>query len=284
MLLDRIAFLLSALLILLQPAASFSRFGHPWAGNVGFDGFHGPAPRKRSPVFHDYDNGYDANYYDDYFGRWNHAPCPRYEPLRVSASPNQLMFEVSLPGVKQQDMSAWLSDDSSAIHVQGLRALPTRGRACLPAEAKVSSSGRYEILEALIPVPVHGDYHRTTMRKIQGGLRISMPQRVKSRIPASSVASKLAHTGVPRDSDFRSGFRQTTGQTAGAQPLEATHSVARERRTPALRTHAQLKMRRRINLPPSTGIHVEDADFPWPEKSYDASAGWYDNRGDFQPY
>lgn len=138
--------------------------------------------------------------------------------------------------------------------------------------------------QALIPVPVHGDFQRTTMRKIWGGLRISMPQRVTSSISASSVASKLAHAGVPRNSDLRSGLRQASAQTAGAQQSEATHSIARERRTPDLRMRAQSKMRGSVNLPSSTGIHVEDAEFPWPEKSSDASAGWYDNRGDFQPY
>jgi len=39
-----------------------------------------------------------------------------------------------------------------------------------------------------------------------------------------------------------------------------------------------------MQLPPSTGIEVEEVDFPWPEKDPDASEGWIDNRGEFQPY
>jgi hypothetical protein len=39
-----------------------------------------------------------------------------------------------------------------------------------------------------------------------------------------------------------------------------------------------------VPLPPSTGIYIEEEDFPWPEKDDDACDGFVDNRGDFQSY
>lgn len=53
---------------------------------------------------------------------------------------------------------------------------------------------------------------------------------------------------------------------------------------PRINTVAPRQARARLELPPSTGITVEDEEIEWPEKDADAASGWMDNRGEFQSY
>jgi len=299
----------AALLLMIAPATSQSFFGYPHARANAFDDFYGSDLRGWSLGAHRYNEGYDDRYYDDYFGHRYQAPCPRYQPMQLSnwqlAADGQLALQVSLPGVSQRDSVAQLNRDASAIQIQALRALPSRGRACLPAEAKVSANGRYEILEAAIPVPAIGNAQEASVRQIRGGLRISMPRKPQHQSSVPGVEGSSSRIDINAQSKSRhpagdqrrqeEGKGMSTG--GGHTKTHAAASIAQTRTSPRpssmvspvshippAPTHTQQVLRPSVILPPSTGIEVEDAEFPWPAKNPDASEGWVDNRGEFQAY
>lgn len=279
--------------------AGQSFFGHPWSGAAGFGDMLGSGFDEYPAYNNRYNNRYNhrygryparhRSYYDDYHDEYYerfHDPCPRYEPMQISdwnVGRNQhLVLQVSLPDVHYRDTETWLSKDGSLIHTEGYRSLPLQGRGCLPAGAKVSRDGRYEILSAAIPVPGKGDVQKASVRQMRdgNGLIISMPQRTQ-RQPAP-VQSERKAFGTENDNvnsrqrDMSNGASQKSYTTSATAPLED--------HTAALQESVHTQKRSHVVLPPSTGIQVEDIDFPWPEKSPDACSGWVDNRGEFQSY
>lgn len=313
---------------------SQSGFGRPWSSVSALDDFYG-AGRYGSDRYgagrHGLDSGflgsgYDEEYedhYDDYFGQLSRAACIPYQAMQLSdwqvantGHRSEISFQVALPGVSHRDMEAWPSEDEDAIHVRGLRALPARGSVCLPAEAKVSANGQYEILEADIPVPTIGDAKRASVRRVPGGLLINVPPRAQPQArPAHRYGAKFAERGLrnlnePQRSTHTANLdagRHSTDSARLAQPAPqapyqrptapsaggsiantAAMSRASSRSNnvvPASHKHAPVATPvPTAALPSSDGIEVEDAEFPWPEKDADASEGWFDNRGDFQYY
>lgn len=275
------------LALLPTPISSQSVFGHPWASSRGVDDFYGHGYRHHQPGFgnHGFGDWHDDDY-DDYFHR--PAPCPRYQSMHVSdwkvASDQQIALDVALPHVRNEDMRLSLSDDDSNIHVKAWRALPARGRACLPESASVSRDGRYEILEANIAVPGIADGAKASMRPLRGGIRLLVPRRPRP-IDVSSVYQSQTQTANVRGEKSSSGRGHADGQTSRDQPrVAASKTVGGDAKRYKKATHKYARSPVKVTLPPSTGIVVEDAAFPWPKKNADASEGWVDNRGDFQYY
>jgi len=268
-------------LIMPAPTESHSVFGHPWPGTRGFDDFYGHGRGHRTPAFNGYGfgDGYDDDY-DNYFQQ--RAPCPRYQSMHLSdwqvAANQQLVLDISLPNVRHQDMRASLSSDGSTIHMKAWRHLPARGRACLPAGASVSHDGRYEVLEADIPVPGMVDGERASMRELRGGMRISVPHRPRPQ-EMSAPRRGWPQATATRDEGSSSGRSRTH---ANAHREAAATAALPGSRTQGPSEYARARVT--VALPPSTGIQVEDDVFPWPQKNPDASEGWLDNRGDFQFY
>jgi hypothetical protein len=209
-------------------------------------------------------------------------PCPQYEPLQTSEwrdiSGLKLGLRVSLPNVEYENMDVRLGKDGTTMHVRGVRGLPVYGRRCLPRGAHMSSDGRYEILEVDVSVPAEGDAQKNHVRHVRGGLQIEVPRRARPPMPPSRRHSKRngATAQDAQSGSIHAETQQVSAQdTAQSSPLKY-NSVRPMRLGRPARTS--------IVLPPSTGIHVEDADFPWPDKNEDASEGWTDNRGESQSY
>jgi hypothetical protein len=242
-----------------------SVFGHPWRGADAWNGF----GNGFHSGLHGYDNGYSDRYYDDYFGQLNRAPCPHYSPIRHSQwqlkADRELSVKVSMPDVETHDMEARLAEDGSTITVIGTRPLPSRRRACLPAEVQIAPNGRYEVLETTVPVPRSGDAQSARVRRLNEAMIISMP-----RIPQPAESK-------PTRNSFANGRAHDTPSLSLPKSIRYDQAKLHEPTSPKA-------VSARASLPPSTGIHVEDAEFPWPLKSEDASTGWFDNRGDFQSY
>lgn len=238
----------------------------------------------------------------------------QFSDWQISAN-RHLTLQVSLPGVHHDDMEASLSNDASSINIQGVRSLPSGGRACLPRDAKVSANGRYEILSLAIPVPSIGDANGASIRKLRGGLRISMPpqtqsqegerrlvgtgeadQKPKNDAERSHVAPSTPHappkTSAAKNKRKEDGSahiqaraRQTTPPHVETEASNTAASTARTGSSLQGPTKAERPLRHPpVSLPSSTGIEVEEADFPWPEKNPEACEGWLDNRGEFQFY
>lgn len=282
------------MLLLAMPAqvSTQSGFGGRWAGMGGFHDYYGSGRDAWGRGFDDrryqgYADDYEDDYYDDYYGHRYEAPCPEYQATeltswRVAAGRQQqpsISMQVSFPGVEHQHMDAWLSKDSSAVHVQGFRSLPARGRECLPAHAKVSADGQYEILEAAIPVPRVGDANGASVHHVRGGLRIDMPRRTPPRT-ASPARDARRHAAAARvDVDAH----RHEDPIAEAPPSEQTAS--RRSQAAIQKVVSNMAKRTPLVLPWSNqGIEIEDDEFPWPEKHADACEGWLDNRGEFQFY
>jgi hypothetical protein len=181
------------------------------------------------------------------------APCPQYEPVRMSdwksQSGRKLTLDVELPKVEKQTLRTWLDADKSMIRIQGLRSLQTRDRECLPEDASITRDGRSEILEVSIPVPNEGMMQKWSAQHVQGGLRFSVPLKVQQQSSSQNV---------PHHS------------TSQSQPS----------------THAAMKMDqpKHPTAQPFDGVQVEDVPYEWPEKETDAAEGYFDARGDFYEY
>jgi len=155
----------------------------------------------------------------------------------------------------------------------------------------VSANGRYEILEAVVPVPVTGNVREANIRQMRGGMRISMPQESQYQSTAQQVESssgRIDGSGAGDSQMSVGGGHVKTQATASnvqtRRPPTPSSTLSDVGHIPPPRAHMQQALRPRLILPPSTDIEVEDAEFPWPEKHPDASEGWVDNRGEFQAY
>merc|ERR1712232_1508519 len=106
------------------------------------------------------------------------------------------------------------------------------------------------------------------MRQMHGGVRIAMPIRKLHRTSArhntegSSTRRGAGQASVPEAVHPQESIASVRGRDLDAHRASAPGA-------PAERPH--------VVLPPSTGVLVEDAEFPWPEKNADAAAGWLDN-------
>jgi hypothetical protein len=298
------------MVLLIMPAVEAGFFAG--APGFGFDGFYGSGlgglPSRYDSRYHNkYGDFYPGSYHgrhSQYDGEYGHddyydhfQPCPRYRPMQVSnwqmSSRDQLLLEVSVPDVHHQNVDAWLSRDASSIHVKGLRALPPQGPRCLPSSTKLSKTGHYEILEMSISVPNNADIGRATVQKLRGGLKISMPRQVqlgqpeiqKVSMPAdgNSIHSQKPKLDATQSRSVMQNSRKAriTGMSRGDMTTDPHIEATRSR---AVHNPAPTVMHPKVVLPPSTGIEVEDAEFPWPEERPDAAAGWIDNRGEFQFY
>jgi hypothetical protein len=69
-----------------------------------------------------------------------------------------------------------------------------------------------------------------------------------------------------------------------AEKFRAAAASAQKAQASGQTPHEDFRIPVQVVLPPSTGIEVEDAVYPWPEKTLDAVEGWVDNRGEFQFY
>lgn len=255
------------------PTLCHGYFGHPWVGAGTFEDFYGSGLMHRFPA--SYSSGHDDHYYSSYL----QEPCPRYHALQHSGwkitEGQQIALQVLLPGVRSKHMHASLVSDSSSVHIQGFRALPPQGRACLPAQAKTTRDGRYEIIEATIPVPAIGNVHQASVKQFRGGLSISMPQHIQDHQPSVHEQTRRSYNHQ------REGHVEAT-RPAQMIPPSKLESSGTQSRKPSQQT--RVASHSRVTIPPSTGVVVEDDDFPWPEKNLAASEGWLDNRGEFQPY
>lgn len=301
------------MLLLVLSAHGYSGWGHPWARYGGVhDSYDHGYGHSYHPAF--FDNNYDRyggeDAYDGYFQRRN--PCPQYRPVQLSgwraAADQTLSVDVELPNVRNQDVRASLSSDGSTIHVKAWRPVPPRGLACLPPSASVSGDGRHEILGAEVRIPEIADGHGATMRELRGGLRFIAPRRHptptsdRSREHASTLRDR-AHAQADPQSAVNAPRPSSTPMDVDGPSRSVRGDISPPRRAPpsgvasaasvaggvdsgsqSPRRYAQPLMRRAMDLPTSTGISVEDAPFPWPEKAADASEGWLDNRGEFQFY
>jgi len=239
-------------------AAQSPFFGHRAAyaqsGLRRYDGF------GRNPYdLVDGDYGYGG--YGGYGGYYDPPPCPAYRPVEASewheTSDGQLALRVALPGVRPGAHRLWLGDDGRTVQLRASRALPPRGRTCLPSGARLSADGTSEILEELVVIPAAGDATRATFRNLRGGLEVLVPRRPVLREGMVAAAKQ------PAPSPSRSASVGRPSKTPVPAPRPA----------PALPP-----------LPPSDGVQVVDEAWPAPSKLEDASEGWWDNRGDFIPY
>jgi len=176
------------------------------------------------------------------------APCPRYEPARVSdweVQSSRLTLDVTFPKVEQRTLRTWLDAEESVIRISGLRSIHRRDRDCLPESSRFTADGRHEILEVAVPLPKGGIKEDLTAQRLQGGLRLFMP--LKSLAQASPKPASYASI------------------SASDAPTKFTHEMHR-------------------HLPKDLDVIVEDVTYDWPEKEIDASEGYFDSRGDFYEY
>jgi hypothetical protein len=189
---------------------------------------------------------------------------------------NQFVLNVALPGVREDHSNAWLSKDSKTVHVEAVRALPMGRRECLPVGSRVSGDGRYETLESVIRVPSMGDASGPSLRHVQGGLQIVMPQRPQPAVSYSQPGKTSRSVDSGDHVAYGRGARPPSHPVTGQNEFISRHAQFPSR--PIEPIHPQ------VHLPSSAGIVVEDAEYPWPEKHHHASTGWFDNRGEFQTY
>jgi len=234
------------------------RTSHHWPTDHGrFDHF---GAQRRAPSAHSYHHPFFNNYIND-DDNWEMPPCPPYEPMTVQSSWREAVggsftLGATLPGVDPSNRRVWLSADGSALHIGAVRALPVRGRECLPREARVSTDGRREIFEAAVLVPKTCDTAGLVVRHARRGLEIIMPKKVY-KPPPTRVGTSAE--GVKTVASTRL-MRLAVAPMAVHQPQP-------------------------VVLPyPSEGVEVVDDDFPEPEKLPDAADGWWDKRGEFHLY
>jgi hypothetical protein len=181
------------------------------------------------------------------------APCPQYEPVRVSDWKSQpgrkLTLDIELPKVEKRNLRTWLDADKSMIRVEGRRSLQFRDRECLPKDASVTQDGRYEILNVEVPVPSEGMTQKWSARHVQGGLRLSVPLNVQ-------------HQSSSQNTPHHSASQSQPSTKAAVEMDQPNHPTAQ----------------------PFGGVEVEDVPYEWPEKETDAAEGYFDARGDFYEY
>lgn len=199
----------------------------------------------------------------------------------------RLSLTVLLPGVRQENWEAWPSEDGKRLHVHGFRPLPARGRQCLPQRARLSRDGRHELLEAVVPFPAGAQPSKAELRQERHGLRVTVPLAPRRlevppqlrQLHLGEQASQRPDNGptqkLPHGQHGPPGPQLERPTQPQAQVAPATSSPpARPTPPPAPK----------LNLPPSTGLVVEEEDYPEPAKRPDAASGWLDNRGEFHSY
>jgi len=159
---------------------------------------------------------------------------------------------------------------------------------------ELSTDGRFEVFETAVLVPPRGDAARATLRNVNNGLLITVPDIV--------VADFLEDVGVqgsspPQPSQARSEaglhWKQTSNPPEPAELAGNAASVRREKQvasegetaSPGVRASSTAVVTptpRELAL--AQGVEIVDEDYPWPEKLADASEGWWDNRGEFHDY
>lgn len=219
------------------------------------------------------------------FNRYAHAfeepflpPCPKYRPMElgewqeaVTPSGGAYQMHAELPWVQPSDRRAQISPDGLSIDILGLRQVPARGRMrapeCLPRGAKLSRDGRFEILEASVPVPP-GDVSLATVRQTRHGLDITVPLR-----------QHLHPANTPKTGDQKGQKDQSVDQS-----VHGFHGVHRGQQPDQDDVAMRQPKPRKVSLPPSDGIEIVEEEYEYPEKDADASEGWVDIRGEFQSY
>jgi hypothetical protein len=196
---------------------------------------------------------------------------------------------VTLPQVHTDNVHMRVVD-GKALRVQALRHVEASGgRFCLPSEATLSSDGRAEVLELLIPVPPGVDAKSVSAKRSREGLLLLAPRRAETyKTQGHETQDKkssqvgddnhdargvLAPSAIPANLRSSAVEQRNVGMKSDRAPAS---SAGRFRQLP---TQGQV-----LELPSSDGIEVDDAEWLEVEKDEDAASGWWDNRGDFHEY
>lgn len=175
-----------------------------------------------------------------------------------------------------------------SIDILGLRQVPARGRMrapeCLPRGAKLSRDGRFEILEASVPVPP-GDVSLATVQQTRHGLDITVPLR---HLRLNRVTPKTGDQKDQKDQSVDQGVDQSGhgahGVHRGQRPDQNDAAMPRPKHWAESRATSEVPNESKVSLPPSDGIEIVEEEYEYPEKDADASEGWVDIRGEFQSY
>lgn len=207
------------------------------------------------------------------------------------ASQGTLQMTATLPAVPAKHRSIELSRDGATIHVRAARPIPPQGARCLPRDAQLSQDGRFELFQADVAVPGGADGGRAVLRRLADGLAVTVPLRHSSPAPrAEAVPSELQTASAPRAEAPAPGPRQPRRWTpvqpppAAQAPSPASRQPRRAAPMPPQGAAQALRGPSAGELARAQGVDLVEEEFPWPEKSADAVAGWRDNRGDFHEY
>lgn len=272
--------------LLIRRAPGYSPFDFPGRGFAEMDGLNafdsfGGLPRRPRRMF-------DSDYMD-YDRYYQPPPCPQYQSMRLSEWTRQpdgrLSLAVLLPGVRQENREAWLSEDGKRLHIRGIRPLSARGRQCLPQSARLSRDGRHELLEATVPLPSGAQPSRAELRQERQGLRVTVPLAPRRiEVPPELPPQHLGQQ--PSQRPDHGPTQQLPHGQQGPPGLQlerpAQNQAAPATSSPPARPTPPPAPK--LNLPPSTGLVVEEEDYPEPAKRPDAASGWLDNRGKFHSY
>jgi len=270
--LSRSSLAAAAAVALCTGAGAQSLFGHPAFASNDFWGareFGGPYMDARGLGSYPYGSRYNEL-----------PPCPRYSPVASSGwqetADGRLAVQILLPGVRQGDRRAWLSADGGEVRVRGVRALPARGRACLPHGARVAADGRHEVLEMAISLPEDSDTASATVRDIGDSLVILIPRRVPKR--ARDPYEEMAGSGDPEEA--ADAARAPTVRSPPGQLGEGMEWARQKSSVSATAAETGPALPRGVEIVDGW----EDEDVMEPEVECEGAEGWWDNRGEFNFY
>lgn len=152
----------------------------------------------------------------------------------------------------------------------------------MPRHARLSSDGRFEILEGVVALPRGADVDGARVRHEQDGLRITMPVAARKHGEADSERLQFQQQEHQRRKPAV-GSRVHGAEAGRGGTLASTPAAAAVHRKPP----AQLRKKTGPTpqeLALAQGVEMVSEEYPWPKKHPDAAEGWYDNRGEFHEY
>jgi len=211
--------------------------------------------------------------------------CPEYQAMTLSdwTPSSHGLGEVQLfaatPGAAASQRRTWLSDDGATLRIRAARPVHLLGgRGCLPRNARLSSDGRYEILEGVVALPRGGDVDGARVRHEEDGVRITMPlaARRQREIDAERLLLQQQQQQHQRQRAAAAGRSVRGAQADRGSTTPGRGSSTSVKPVAAGPTPEEWAL--------AQGVEIVSEEYPWPEKHPNAAEGWYDNRGEFHEY